>query len=252
MWLAILGIIAGGLLGSLLSITISVTYAKYLSVAILAAVDSLLGGIKGIMEEKFDSTLMLTGFFTNALVAAGLALLGDKLGVDLYMVAVLAFGVRIFNNLGVIRRDLLDRYRTAKARKTAAETTGEPEATADSLLEQELPASRSEATAVKTTEPLPQQEAGMPVKPSKPTKEEPVAKPAKASKQNKEEAPAKPAATIHEALENTILKSETILNPDRILELEQTIKNDGAEPAALIEKDAQTDEVGKEGPQKTE
>lgn len=114
MWLPILGLIIGLLVGSVLTITVPLIYAKYMSVAVLAALDSLLGGIKGILEDSFDGPILLTGFFTNALLAALLAYLGDKLGVDLYLAAVLAFGLRLFQNLGTIRRDLIYRYRKKK------------------------------------------------------------------------------------------------------------------------------------------
>ena len=39
--------------------------------------------------------------------AGALTFLGDKLGVELYFAAIVAFGVRIFDNLAVIRRHLL-------------------------------------------------------------------------------------------------------------------------------------------------
>ena len=75
--------------------------------ALLAALDSVFGGLKSIIEDKFDGAVLLTGFFTNALLAALLAFLGDRLGVDLYMAAVFVFGVRIFQNLATIRREML-------------------------------------------------------------------------------------------------------------------------------------------------
>ncbi|MGD0154424.1 MAG: small basic family protein, partial [Thermacetogeniaceae bacterium] len=67
-------------------------------------------GLKSIIEDKFDGTVLLTGFFTNALLAALLAGLGDRLGVDLYMAAVFAFGVRLFQNLAIIRREILSNW----------------------------------------------------------------------------------------------------------------------------------------------
>jgi small basic protein len=82
-------------------------YAKYMSVAALAALDSVFGGIRSAMEDHFDQSIFVTGFFSNALLAAGLAFAGERLGIDLYLAAVVAFGVRIFQNLGVIRRHLL-------------------------------------------------------------------------------------------------------------------------------------------------
>jgi len=111
MWLAIISIITGTLLGSILTVSVPVVYAKYLSVAVLAALDSLLGGVRAIMEDDFDGMIMLSGFITNALMAAALAFLGDKMGLDLYLVAVITFGLRIFGNLGYIRRDILKNLR---------------------------------------------------------------------------------------------------------------------------------------------
>jgi small basic protein len=107
MWLPILGLLLGIGIGSTLAIPIPGVFAKYLSVAVLAALDSVFGGLKSILEDKFDGAVLLTGFFTNALLAALLAFLGDRLGVDLYMAAVFVFGVRIFQNLATIRREML-------------------------------------------------------------------------------------------------------------------------------------------------
>jgi hypothetical protein len=44
---------------------------------------------------------------TNALLAALLTYVGDRLGVPLSEAAIVAFGVRLFSNLGRIRRLLL-------------------------------------------------------------------------------------------------------------------------------------------------
>ena len=38
-----------------------------------------------------------------------LTLVGDRLGVELYYAAIIAFGVRMFNNLAIIRRLLVTR-----------------------------------------------------------------------------------------------------------------------------------------------
>lgn len=107
MWLPILGLILGLAIGWFSPFTVPVEYSKYLSVAILAALDSVLGGLRAAQEDHFDSTVFLTGFFTNILLAGLLAYIGDRIGVDLYLAAVVAFGVRLFNNLAIIRRHLL-------------------------------------------------------------------------------------------------------------------------------------------------
>lgn len=111
MWLPLIGLALGILLGSVFTLSVPIIYAKYLSIAVLAALDSLLGGVRGIIEDSFDGTILLSGFFVNTLLAAALAYLGDHLGVDLYLAAVIALGIRLFSNLGFIRRDLILRYR---------------------------------------------------------------------------------------------------------------------------------------------
>lgn len=45
MWIIpVLGLICGALLGSVISLQIPVAYAKYLSIAVLASMDSVFGG----------------------------------------------------------------------------------------------------------------------------------------------------------------------------------------------------------------
>jgi len=111
MWLgfglALIGLVAGVLIGLKIPLILPQIYAKSMSVAALAALDSVFGGIRAAQENHFDNKIFLTGFFSNALLAAGLAFVGDRLGIDLYLAAVVAFGVRLFQNLAIIRRHLL-------------------------------------------------------------------------------------------------------------------------------------------------
>jgi small basic protein len=105
--LPIAGLLVGIIIGTLFPISIPVEYAKFMSVALLASLDSVFGGLRAGAEERFDNTVFITGFFTNALLAAGLVYTGERLGIDLYYVALLAFGLRIFQNLAIIRRYFL-------------------------------------------------------------------------------------------------------------------------------------------------
>ena len=109
MLLPLVGLAVGLLIGSLVSVSIPAEYARYTAVAILAALDSVLGAVRANLAGQYDNTIFITGFFTNTLLAGVLTFLGDRLGVELYYAAIFAFGVRLFNNLALIRRHLLTR-----------------------------------------------------------------------------------------------------------------------------------------------
>ena len=109
MFLPIIGLMIGLLIGNFLPISMPIEYAKYMSVALLASLDSVFGGLRAGSESKFDNLVFITGFFTNALMAAGLVYIRERIGVDLYYVALLAFGLRVFQNLAIIRRYFLKR-----------------------------------------------------------------------------------------------------------------------------------------------
>ncbi|WP_407268058.1 small basic family protein [Radiobacillus sp. PE A8.2] len=109
MWLPVLFLVIGISLGLLTDITVPEQYANYLSIAVLAALDTLFGGIRAHLEAKFNEKVFITGFFFNISLAAGLAFLGVQLGVDLYLAAIFAFGVRLFQNIAIIRNRLLEK-----------------------------------------------------------------------------------------------------------------------------------------------
>ncbi len=110
MWLPVLGLILGVLLGFLFSVEIPLGYVKYTAIAILAAIDTILGGLRAQLEERFGLAIFLSGFVVNAAFAALLAGIGDLLGLDIYLGAVIAFSIRIFDNVGFIRRDVIMGY----------------------------------------------------------------------------------------------------------------------------------------------
>ncbi len=110
-FLPLLSLIVGALIGSILTVNASLGIAKYLSIAILAALDSVLGGVRALLEDTYDGLIMLSGFVTNALLAMALAFLGTQIGIDMFMAATICFALRIFSNLAFIRRDIITRYR---------------------------------------------------------------------------------------------------------------------------------------------
>ena len=114
MWLSILGLILGISLGLLTDIQIPPEYADYLSIAVLASLDTLFGGIRAHLQGVYDDKVFVSGFFFNIVLAAALAFIGVHLGVDLYLAAIFAFGVRLFQNIAVIRRILLTKWAEKK------------------------------------------------------------------------------------------------------------------------------------------
>ncbi len=106
----ILGLLGGIVLGFTLNISYPTEYSFYITMSVLAAIDSILGAARSHLEGKYNNLIFITGFITNAILAGLLAYLGDRLGVPLYYAAILVFGGRLFQNLAVIRRLLIDKY----------------------------------------------------------------------------------------------------------------------------------------------
>lgn len=102
-WLPVVGLVIGFLV-YWLPIKVPSDYAAYLSLATLAGLDSIFGGIRAGLEGKFHDDIFISGFVVNTFLAALLAYLGDQIGVDLFLAAVVALGGRVFLNLSLIRR----------------------------------------------------------------------------------------------------------------------------------------------------
>jgi len=107
MIIPLLGLLLGIFIGLLSPFTILIQYSTYMSIAILAALDSVFGGVRSSMENTFDIEIFISGFFANAALAAILTYIGDQLGVPIYYAAIFAFGVRLFQNFAIIRRYIL-------------------------------------------------------------------------------------------------------------------------------------------------
>ncbi len=89
---------------------ISYTYSSYLAIAIVAALDSVFGGIASVINKRFDMKTFISGFFGNAILAILLTVLGEKLNVDIYLAAIVVFVGRMFSNLGIIRRYYVEKW----------------------------------------------------------------------------------------------------------------------------------------------
>jgi small basic protein len=133
--------------------TLNEALAPYTAIALLAGFDTVLGGWRAWLTDKFDDAVFISGFFINALLAAGLVLLGERLGLEagfadgqisiMMIGAVVVFSSRIFNNLAVLRRLLIERMHISRApRGVEVSTVETTEATPS------LPASRQPGSAV--------------------------------------------------------------------------------------------------------
>lgn len=107
MWYLIAGLLAGMLVGLNIPWKVPAILARYMAVALLAGVDTSLGGFRASLEGDFDVVIFASGFICNTILAGAFVYVGDMLGIELYLAAVVALGVRVFNNLGVVRRHLI-------------------------------------------------------------------------------------------------------------------------------------------------
>lgn len=105
----LIGCIIGALIGMNAPI-IPYTYTGYLAIAIIAALDSVFGGILATLKKNFDLKIFVSGFFGNAILSIALTYLGQKLNVDIYLAAIVVFVGRMFNNLAMIRRYYIDKF----------------------------------------------------------------------------------------------------------------------------------------------
>ncbi len=101
-----LALVAGVLLGLVLSPTVPSALQPYLPIAIVAALDAVFGAVRAQLDGIFDARVFVVSFVSNVLVAGLVVFLGDQLGVggQLSTGVVVVLGIRIFSNAAAIRR----------------------------------------------------------------------------------------------------------------------------------------------------
>ncbi|MGC8832706.1 MAG: small basic family protein [Armatimonadota bacterium] len=120
-WLPVIGFLAGFAAIYWRAFTVPSDYAPYLSLAAIAGLDTIVGGVRAGFEGRFENDVFLSGFLVNTIMAAALAYFGDQIGVpDLYLAAVVTLGGRIFVNLSLIRRYWLNKARAARRSEPGA------------------------------------------------------------------------------------------------------------------------------------
>ena len=121
----VVSILLGVLIGYFLPVSIPAEYSIYVAVMLLAAVDAAAGGINARIHHQFRGSLFISGALGNGLIAVFITYLGERIGISLYLAAVVVFGTRLFQNFGEIRRELLTLSRN---RNTISKSVDETQA----------------------------------------------------------------------------------------------------------------------------
>lgn len=109
--------LVGITVGILFPYHIPTEYSQYVAIIILALLDSVFGAVSAFTRKSFDLHTFISGFIGNALLAALLTFIGKKLDVDLYLVALIVFGSRLFVNFSTVRRHYLTQISTKFKKK---------------------------------------------------------------------------------------------------------------------------------------
>lgn len=112
-----IAIIIGCIIGALLGMNAPVipySLSGYVAISIVAALDSVFGGIASVVKGDFDLKIFVTGFFGNAILSILLTYLGERLNVDIYLAAIVVFVGRMFVNLAIVRRYYIDKWTSKK------------------------------------------------------------------------------------------------------------------------------------------
>lgn len=106
--IALLGLVIGVALGFMLQPDVPLWLEPYLPIAIVAALDAMVGGVRARLEGIFDEKVFVVSFVGNTVIAALIVFLGDQLGAgsQLSTGVVVVLGIRIFSNVAGIRRKL--------------------------------------------------------------------------------------------------------------------------------------------------
>ena len=113
----IVAVLVGILMGLLIPYNLSPSMLSYLAVALVAALDSVLGGLLANIHKRFNINVFMIGLVSNAILGIFLTFIGNILGISLSFAVIIVFGVRMFNNMATIRRLTFDIYFEKKAKE---------------------------------------------------------------------------------------------------------------------------------------
>ena len=94
--LVIVSLLIGVGLGVLVHPNVPASLAPYLPMAVMAALDSVFGGLRARFEGTFNDRVFVVSFLSNAVLAALLVWAGNRLGVADMSIAVVVVFVIVF------------------------------------------------------------------------------------------------------------------------------------------------------------
>ena len=106
--IAVLGLLAGIVLGLIFKPDVPLGFEPYLPIAVVAALDAVFGALRAFLDGIFDDKVFVVSVLSNVVIAASIVFLGDKRGVgaQLSTGVIVVLGIRIFTNVAMIRRHI--------------------------------------------------------------------------------------------------------------------------------------------------
>lgn len=107
--IALIGLLIGIVAGLVFEPTIPIWLQPYLPIAVIAALDAVVGASRALLDGVFRDRVFVISFLSNVVIASVIVWIGDLLGVGSQMSTgvVVVLTMRIFANAAAIRRHLL-------------------------------------------------------------------------------------------------------------------------------------------------
>ena len=104
--IVIISLLIGLFAGLLIQPDIPLWIQPYLPIALIAALDAVVGACRAALEKRFSDRIFVISFASNTLLAAAMVFLGDQLGIgsQLSTGVLIVLAMRIFVNASAIRR----------------------------------------------------------------------------------------------------------------------------------------------------
>ena len=104
--IGIIALLIGLFAGLLIQPDITLWIQPYLPIALIAALDAVVGAGRAALEKRFSDRIFVISFASNTSLAAVMVFLGDQLGIgsQLSTGVLIVLAMRIFVNASAIRR----------------------------------------------------------------------------------------------------------------------------------------------------